>query len=465
MTTATSLHYLSIAEAGELIKSKQISPVELTQVFLDRIAALDSQLLSFITVTSEFALKQAKASEAKIMAGEPLGLLEGIPIALKDLYATKGILTTAHSRLLMEWVPTEDATSVAKLYDAGAILLGKLAMHEFASGSPIFEAAFPPARNPWNVEHIPGGSSSGSGAAVAAGLAMGSLGSDTGGSIRGPASFCGLVGLKPTYGLVSRTGVLPLSWSLDHAGPMTWTAEDCALMLQAIAGYDPTDPGSANVPVGDYLTDLKAGVAGMTFGIPRSKFYKLEDVNPETLAAVEAAIEVLKGLGATVKEVEFPSLKYIGGTGIISPIEAFTYHQQTLKDRPMDYGESIRTRFRVGGLFSGADYLMAQRMRLVIKEEFAEVMKSVDALITPTSNGPATRFDGFNEMDRFTRTSFTRPFNVTGQPALSINCGFTESGLPIGLQIAGKAFDDATVLRVAYAYEQATPWHTMRPSL
>ena len=274
MTVPSELHYLTIGEAAPLIASGELSPVELTRAYLARIDAIDGQLDSFVTLTPDFALSQARQAEAEIRAGKYRGPLHGIPIALKDLYDTAGIRTTAMSRVTPDRVPDEDATTVAKLYEAGAVLLGKLAMHEFALGGPDFTSLFPPARNPWNTAHMPGGSSSGSGAAVAAGLCMGALGSDTGGSIRGPASMCGIAGIKPTFGRVSNFGVVPLSWSQDHCGPMTWTVEDCAIMLQAIAGYDPKDPTTADVPVPDYLAALRDGVRGLTVGAPREYFYE-----------------------------------------------------------------------------------------------------------------------------------------------------------------------------------------------
>jgi len=459
----TALHYLTIAEAAEAIQKHAVSPVELTRAFLDRIEALNGQLDAFITVTGESALKEARAAEGAILRGDYRGPLHGIPIALKDLYATHGVRTTAHSRVLLEWVPGEDATTVTLLKQAGTVLLGKLAMHEFAFGGPSLQGPFPPARNPWNPAHIPGGSSSGSGAAVAAGLCMGSLGSDTGGSIRGPASLCGIVGLKPTYGRVSRYGVVPLSWSLDHCGPMTWTVQDTALMLQAIAGYDPKDAASSKAPVPDYSRALRDDVKGTVVGIPRRYFFDREQVHAETLAAVESAIKLLEDLGARTKDVDIPSLDYLAGAwNCITMSEAYAYHEAKVKAQPQNFGEYILPRVRAGAFYSAADYLQAQRVRTLVQQEFAQVMTEVDALITPTSVQPAERFDEFDPYGPL-RRSFTRVFNFTGMPAISICCGFSSSGLPIGLQIAGRTFDEPTVLRIAYTYERNTAWRQKRP--
>ncbi len=462
------LYYLTIRETADLIQAQKLSPVELTQAFLDRIDTVDKQLNAYITVTREGALKAARSAEAEVAKGDYKGRLHGIPVALKDLYATKGTPTTAHSRLLTQWVPEEDSTAAAKLAEAGAVLLGKLAMHEFAYGAPHFNGPFPPARNPWNLECIPGGSSSGSGTAVAAGLCMGSLGSDTGGSIRGPASFCGIVGLKPTYGRVSRYGVVPLSWSLDHCGPMTWTVEDTAIMLQAIAGYDPMDPASSRTLVPDYMQALREDVRDLTIGIPRHYFFT-EEVNADTLAAVEAAIKVLEGAGAKTRAVEIPSLKHASTVNrTILMAEAYAYHEANLKARPDDYGDHLRERLQLGAFFSAADYIQAQRWRTVMQQEFRDTLTQVDVLLTPTSPSPAGTFEESGAATLETtlrRTGFTGPFNSTGLPAISICCGFTGDGLPIGLQIAGRAFDELTILRVAHTYEKATPWREKRPAV
>ena len=465
--TPTELCYMTIAQAAPLLRDGQLSPVELTRAFLERIEAIDGRLNSYVTLLPERALAQARAAEAEILRGDYRGPLHGIPIGLKDLYDTAGILTTAMSRVTPDRVPAEDATTVARLNQAGTILLGKLAMHEFALGGPDFTSLFPPARNPWNLAHIPGGSSSGSGAAVAAGLCMGALGSDTGGSIRGPASMCGIVGIKPTYGRVSNFGVVPLSWSQDHCGPMTWTVADNALMLQALAGHDPKDPTTSTAPVPDYSAALRDGIAGMTIGVPRRYFFESgPDVEPETLAAIEGALEVMAELGATVRDVDIPHVEQSRAANqTIMMGEAFAYHEHNLKTRREDYGAMVRDRFLLGGMLTISDYVQAQRVRSLIKREMADALREVDVLVTPTSPKPAAALEGYSGGATLTGPSFTGPFNASGIPAISTPGGFSSDGLPIGLQIAGKPFDEATVLRVAYAYEQAARWFERRPEV
>ena len=458
--------YLSMAEAGRLVRARELSPVELTQHCLDRIAAIDPSINSFVTVTPDLAMEQAKAAEADILAGRDRGPLHGVPIALKDLYATRGIRTTAHSKVLLDWLPDEDATTTAKLAEAGTVLLGKLAMHEFAFGSPGFDTPFPPARNPWNREHVTGGSSSGSGAALAAGLCYGALGSDTGGSIRSPAALCGIAGIKPTYGRVSRAGVVPLSWSLDHAGPMARTVEDCALMLAAIAGYDAKDPASADVPVGDYTGHLNDGVQGLRLGVPRAWYNENEGTEAEVMSAFDAALTVLEGLGAELVEVEsepFINSRAVNSTILIA--EAYAFHEETLECQRQDFGAGVRNRVLTGAFLSAADYIQAQRARSVLIGQLRAVLGRVDAIVSPAAARPASSFAEFDPDTAFKTPSFTNPFNLSGLPAISVPCGFSSATLPIGLQIAGRAFDEATVLRIAHAYEQATSWHKQRPPI
>tara|TARA_B000000460_G_C21514734_1_gene392826 strand:+ start:269 stop:1675 length:1407 start_codon:yes stop_codon:yes gene_type:complete len=466
-TSQTNLYHLTIREASALLKSGQLSPVELTQSFLDRIEATDDRLHSFIIVLKEQALDDARLAEAEIRRGGYKGPLHGIPFALKDLYDTAGITTTSGSKVDIDRVPTEDATTTARLKAAGGILLGKLAMHEFALGGPDFTTPFPPARNPWNLAHITGGSSSGSGAAVASGQAMAALGSCTGGSIRGPASLCGIVGLKATYGRVSRAGVVTLSWSQDHCGPMTWTVEDTAYMMQALAGYDPKDPTTSTAPVPDYSLSLREDIKGLTIGVPRHFFFAPhESVNPEVVATVEKGLKVLEGLGANLQEVTIPSLEYVrAANSVIMLSEAFAYHEKNLQTRPHDFGEMVRARFRIGGLFSASDYVQSQRIRKVVNRECAEVLQKVDVLVTPTMTQPAAAFEGYDATSNITGRSFTAPFNLTGLPAISVPCGFTASGLPVGMQIAGKPFDEPGVIRAAYAYQQEARWFEQRPSI
>ena len=463
----TQLHYLSIRQAGELIQRGELSPVELTRACLDRIQATDDRLHSFILLLADEALAQARTAEAEVLRGAYKGPMHGIPFALKDLYDTAGVRTTAGSQVDIDRVPSEDATTTARLKEAGGILLGKLAMHEFALGGPDWTTPFEPARNPWNLDHITGGSSSGSGSSVASGQCLGALGSCTGGSIRGPASLCGIVGLKATYGRVSRFGVVTLSWSQDHAGPMTRTVEDTAFMLQAIAGHDPRDPTSSRAPVPDYSRSLREDIRGVKIGLPRHYFFDDDpSVSREVVAKVEQAVAVLEELGAHVEEVTLPSLDYVrAANSVIMVSEAFAYHEPNLKTRPQDFGQIVRGRFRIGGLMSASDYLQAQRVRTWARRDFAEVMKTVDYLVTPTMTQPAPAFEGYDPISTTRGKSFTAPFNVTGLPAISVPCGFSEGGLPIGMQIAGKPFDEPGVIQAAYTYQQYAGWHDVKPTI
>ena len=465
--TDRKLHHLTIHEAGQLLKNGELSPVELTQAFFDRIADTDDRLHSFITLLNEEAMSEARAAEAEIRSGRYRGPLHGIPIALKDLYDTAGIRTTSGSRVDIDRVPAADSTPTARLKEAGSILLGKLAMHEFALGGPDWTTPFEPACNPWNLDHITGGSSSGSASAVSSGQAMGALGSCTGGSIRGPASLCGIVGLKPTYGRVSRSGVVTLSWSQDHVGPMTWTVEDSAYMLQAIAGDDPKDPTSSKAPVPDYSLSLREDIRGKKFRLPRHYFFDADpSVNAEVVSVVEKAAGDLEKMGAKIVTVELPSLDYVRAANtIIMVSEAFAYHEPNLKARPQDFGEIVRARFRIGGMLSAGDYLQAQRCRQWSKREFAEALRDVDFFLTPTMTEPAAAFEGYDPNDTIRGRSFTAPFNVTGLPAISVPCGFTEAGLPVGMQIAGKPFDEPGVIQAAYTYQQHARWYETRPNI
>lgn len=457
---------MTVGEASRLIKGRKLSPVELTRAFLERIQVVDRRVKSYVTLVPDSAISEARVAEAEIFRGKYRGPLHGIPLALKDNFDTKGVRTTAQSKVLEHRVPSDDATVVTRLREAGAVLLGKLAMHEFAVGGPQ-TSLFEPARNPWNPNHFTGGSSSGSGAAVAAGLCMGALGSDTGGSIRQPASLCGIVGLKPTYGLVSRYGVIPLSWSLDCCGPMTRTVEDTAFILQAIAGYDPQDPTTALASVPDYSAFLKKGIAGLRIGIPRRYFFDTSNgVGQETVAAVDKALADLGELGAGVEEVNIPSLEYAGmARDVIIRSESFNYHKENLRSQPENFGDIARLRLYVGVLFTASDYVQAQRARSRVKREFAQVLQKVDVIATPTELNPAPTFQEFDPVSKALNRSLTGAFSLTGMPAISLPCGFSHSGLPIGLQIAGKPFDEPTVLRVAYAYEQRVRWYERRPPL
>jgi aspartyl-tRNA(Asn)/glutamyl-tRNA(Gln) amidotransferase subunit A len=454
--------YATIRGLGERYRRRQLSPVEVTRALIARMEKLDPALHTFVLPTPERALADARAAEQALARGDARPLL-GIPVGHKDIYLTRGIRTTGGSAVLADWIPEDDATCVRRWHDAGTVLLGKLITHEFAMGLQFPGHRFPAARNPWNVEHIPGGSSSGSGAALAAGLVTGATGSDTGGSIRGPAAFCGIVGIKPTYGRCSRAGVLTLSWTLDHTGPMARTVEDCAYLLQGMAGYDPADPASSHRPVDDYLTGLGHGIRGLRIGVPRAYFF--EDADPEVERAFEGALGTLRGLGAEVRDVEIPSIAMTHSFLLILLSEAFAYHEQDLRRHPELYGEVLRERLQTGALVTASEYMQAQRIRAQIRTEVAEVMRTVDVLATPTTPKPATPFKvAYDPEFGFPRSNMP-PFNLTGQPTLALPCGFSSSGLPLSLQLAGRPFDEATVLRTGHAYEQATEWHTRRPAI
>ena len=456
----------TIASAAADIASGRVSPVALTEACLARVDQHEAKLNSFIRLERERALASARVAEAEIKAGHRRGPLHGIPFAHKDIYETAGIPTTCHSKLLQDYVPTRDAFSVAKLAEAGIVMLGKLATHEFAVGGPSFDLPWPPARNPWAPEHFTGGSSSGTGAAVAAGFVLGGTGSCTGGSIRTPSAFCGLAGIKPTYGLVSRSGIQPLAFTLDHAGPLAWTVEDCAILLQAMAGHDPADPGSANVQIPDYRAGLVAGLAGQRIGVVRHFFETDNPVSAEVGAATEASIGVLSSLGAQVSDVTLPPLQDWNACGwLILISEAYAVHEPWLRTRYNDYGKNLRERLTLGAFVSAADYVNAVRFRRELQENLAKVMADVDLLVLPTTSGPAPRLEDVTSFSLFETPNFTIPFNVAGVPALSVCNGFSASGLPLALQIVGRPFDEARVLRAGHAYEQATSWKERRPAL
>lgn len=456
----------TIAEAAKLIADKQLSPVELTKSCLDRIGKLDGKLNAFITVTADRALADAQAAESRIMAGQARGRLDGIPIAHKDIYGTTGIRTTAHSKQLIDYVPDADAFTVARLAEAGTIMLGKLSTHEFALGGPSFDLPWPPARNPWNTDHFPAGSSSGTGAAVAAGLILGGTGSDTGGSIRGPSALCGIAGIKPTYGLCSRAGIQPLSYTLDHAGPMAWTVEDCAILLQAMAGHDPADPASADRAVPDYTADLRKGVQGLRIGVVRH-FHEVDNkVSPAVQAGIDDALSVWEFQGAEIVDVTLPSLReYQAVCWVIMIVEAYALHEKWMQTSFNDYGELFRDRVALGGLIPAADYVQALRRRRELLAVTFTATKGIDALVTAGAPAEAPRIDAVPKWGNLEIPSFTNPFNVTGWPALCVCSGFGEGGLPVSVQIASKPFTEATLLRIGHAYEVARTWRNTRPQL
>ena len=461
----TELHFLTIAEASARIEARTLSPVELTDAYLARVKRLDGTLNSHLLVLEEQAREDAKQAEAEIAAGRWKGPLHGIPIGLKDIYNTAGIRTTGHSALLRDNLPTEDAFTVTLLREAGAVITGKLATWEFAIGGSSFDLPWPPARNPWDVSLDPSGSSSGSAAAVAAGLCMAAMGSDTGGSIRGPAAWCGIAGHKPTYGYVSRRGILPLSFSFDHAGPMCWTSEDCALMMQVLARHDPMDPGSASVPAVNFTAGFGRGLKGLRVGVVRHFFEQDLLTDPETIAALETSVAVLRDMGAIVGDVTVsPFGTYADCGSLISRTEAYAIHQHWLRTSPELYGAFGRHRLMAGAFVLAADYINAQRERSRLVAEIAETMTSVDVVIFPTARCPA-RPIGEDSMASGFQPFFNRAFNVTGGPALSICNGFSQTGLPLALQIGGRPFEDALVLKVGDALERALGTRTRRPPM
>jgi aspartyl-tRNA(Asn)/glutamyl-tRNA(Gln) amidotransferase subunit A len=458
--------FLSIAEADKLIAAKKRSPVELTRTCLDRVKKLDPTLHSFLLLTEDRAMADAKAAEARMMAATRKGPLDGIPIGHKDIYNTAGIRTTAHSKLLEHNVPTEDSVVVQKWAEAGSILMGKLATHEFAIGGPSFDLPWPPARNPWNPEHFTAGSSSGTGAAVAAGLVLGGTGSDTGGSIRGPSALCGLAGIKPTYGLSSRRGVLPLSQTLDHTGPMAWTVQDCALLLQAMAGHDPLDPASADRPVANFTADLGKSAKGLRIGVIRH-FHEVDNqVSPATQQGIDGALEIFRSQGAEIRDVTLsPMMDYNAPGWLILTAEAYAVHEPWLKERFNDYGELLRDRLAFGALMRAPDYVQALRRRRVLCLEMRDAMADLDILITASAPAEAPKITEVPKWGMFEKPNFTMPFNLTGLPALSVCTGYGDGGLPVSMQIVGKPFAEATVFRAGHAYETATTWRSRRPAM
>ncbi len=458
--------FLTIAEASALIAARKLSPVELARMCLDRIRQLDPSLHSFLRLTEERAMADAVAAEQRMMAGALKGKLDGIPIGHKDIYNTAGIPTTAHSRLLRDNVPAEDATVVRKWAEAGTIMMGKLATHEFAIGGPSFDLPWPPARNPWNPEHFTAGSSSGTGAAVAAGLILGGTGSDTGGSIRGPAALCGIAGIKPTYGLSSRAGVLPLSFTLDHTGPMAWTVQDCALLLQGMAGHDPADPASANRPTANFTADLDSGVKGLRVGVIRH-FHEVDNpVSSATRKGIDDALDVFRKSGAEIRDVTLsPMMDYNAPGWLILTLEAYCVHEPWLKSRFNDYGELLRDRLAFGALLSASDYFQAVRRRRVLCLEITRAMADLDILITASAPAEAPKITEVPKWGMLEKPTFTMPFNITGLPALSVCIGYGEGGLPVSMQIVGKPFQEATVFRAGHAYETATAWRSTRPPM
>ena len=463
------LSSLSLASTSTAIAERQLSPVEVVEACLTRISSLDPLLRSYITVLAERAVASARQAESEILRGNYRGALHGIPLAVKDNIQTAGTPTTCGSRLLAHWVPSEDATVIRRLADAGAILLGKLNMHEFAFR--VVHPDYPPPRNPWNLERSCAGSSSGSAAAVAATLCLGSLGTDTGGSIRIPAAYCGVVGFKPTYGLVSRAGVIPLSWTLDHVGPLAKRVEDAAIMLDAVAGPDPTDPGSVTGPTRAFRKGLARSLRSIRVGILPQLLRNT--VAREVQQGVRAAADVLRDAGMTIQELELPGLDdapAVQRTIIFA--EAAAYHQKSLLAQPADYSQPLREQLALGLALPATQYLQAQRLRRLITGQFLRAFRSVDLLVCPAAPVEATPLgqqsvviDGETLKDITVLTRLTNPFNVTGLPAITVPCGFSQNDLPLGVQLIGRPFEDDLVLAAAHTYEQSTPWHRRTPSL
>lgn len=458
------LYYMSAADAGRKIAAKDLSSSELTEALLARTAAIDGKLNAYIEVLGDRARADARAADDAVAKGDVKGPLHGVPVGLKDIIDLAGVRTTAHSKLLLDNVAKADSFVTAKLTQAGCVITGKLATHEFAIGGPAFDLPFPPARNPWNPDHHPGGSSSGAGTSVAAGMLPMALGSDTGGSVRNPASCCGIVGIKPTYGRVSRAGVVPLSFSLDNVGPLTRTVEDNALVLAAIAGYDPNDPASAPRPVDDYIAGLRKGVKGLKIGIIRHFFAEDLEADEEMAGAVENAATLLESLGAEVREIRLPPLsQYAACNRVVMLAEAYAVHQEWLKTRPGDYAAVTRRRLLPGAFLTAADYVNATRQREKLVAAFYQAMEGLDAAITVSSMETPANLSDMQEVERTYARQARAPFNLIGNPAIAIPSGFHTNGLPLALQIVGKAFDEAMCFRIAWSVEQELGLGTRRP--
>jgi aspartyl-tRNA(Asn)/glutamyl-tRNA(Gln) amidotransferase subunit A len=456
---------MTISRLSAAIAAKDVSPVEVTEAALARIAAVDDRLHAFIAVTPDRARAAAKLAEREIMADGPRGAFHGIPYGLKDIIDVAGLVTTGHSKSRQAApAATEDAEVAARLNAAGGILLGKLATFEFAIGGPSWDLPWPPARNPWNLERLPGGSSSGSGAAVAGRLCHAAVGTDTGGSVRWPAAVCGIVGLKPTYGRISRRGVMPNTFSLDHCGPMTRTVEDCAIMLGAMAGHDPRCLGSADVPVPDYRAALREDMTGLRIGYVRGWFE--DEADADVIDAVDRAAEVFGQLGAVVTPLTLDPLRdYVDAKTVISMAELWSVHAPVMRARADEFGALFRCRVAPGAMIRGEDYLQAQRWRTQLTAKLLAQFTQFDLLLTAGWMTKAEAADP-NGPDFFRKRNLvTMPFSLAGVPAISVPCGFSADGLPLALQLGGRPFDEAGVLAAAHAYERASPWAARRPAL
>lgn len=460
------LAWLTVAQAADLLRTRKLSPVEYAKALIDRIERYDRSLNTFLRFTPELAMQDARNAEAEIMRGNWRGTFHGVPYGVKDIVDYAGLPTTAHSKILADNVASADATVVQKLRAAGGVFMGKLSTHEFAIGGPSFDLPWPPARNPWNRDHFCGGSSSGSGAATAAGFLPAAIGTDTGGSVRNPASMCGVVGMKATYGVVSRRGVIPLSYSLDHVGPLTRTVRDNALMLDVIAGHDAFDPGSANRAAGGYTSALAHGVKGLRIGVIRHFYTHDMQADAEMAAGIETAVQRLAELGAEIREITIaPLAEYAACNRTILTGEAFAIHENWMRERPQDYGALARERLMAGAFVRAADYVNATRLRRKLADAFHALFADIDVALTASSMDPACRIDDRQAIDHTYSRQARAPFNVTGNPALAVPIGFSKSGLPLSMQIVGSAYGEALVYRVADAYEQATDWTARHPQL
>jgi len=460
-------HWMTAHAAAAAIANKKMSPVELVKALLDRIERLNPRLNVFIRVDADAALNAARAAEAEAAQGRLRGALHGVPIGIKDIIDVAGLPTTCHSKVLENNVATADAECVARLRSSGAIILGKLSTHEFAIGGPSFDLPWPPARNPWNPAHHPGGSSSGSGSGLAAGLFPMALGTDTGGSVRNPASACAVVGTKPTYGLVSRRGVFPLAFTLDHVGPMTRTVKDNALMLGALAGHDPLDPASVPSPQkGDYIKAVEHGVRGLRIGFVRHFHEKDVPADPEIVAALDRVALTLRSEGAEVIDVKLPALEDFAAVNrVLLQSEAWSIHSERLKDRPGDYGRLTRRRLMSGAFMGSGDYVLASRRRSQMIGEVEAVLRQVDILLCASSMDPPCRIDQPEAIERTYMRQARTPFNVTGHPALAMPTGLSREGLPLAVQFVARYFDEATLFRVARAWERAAGTDALHPPL
>ncbi|GAA1498699.1 amidase [Paeniglutamicibacter kerguelensis] len=459
------LHQLTLAQAGELIGSHRLSPVEYVEALVARAEAVDVQVQAYVTRTFEQALDGARKASDEIAAGRYRGPLHGIPFALKDCFNTAGIPTTGHSRVLADNVPDRDAVVTGKLRDAGALLMGKLALFEFAHGGPSFDLPWPPPRNPWNLTRVTGGSSSGSAAAIAAGMVPASIGTDTGGSIRVPASRCGITGLMPTPGLVGRSGVIPHSHTFDRSGPMARTAEDCAILLQSIAGHDPADPASVAREIPDYVGALTGDLRGLRIGVLRHNWEEEVSVSKDECRAMDAALGVLEELGATLEDCRIRPMQSYGDIKtIIAETEVLNVHQRELIARPDHFGDDILGRMLPAVLFTANDLIRAGREHQRAIAEMQPLYRRFDAFITICS-GEAPTFSAHDPLAFWKNSNHFTAANVTGQPVLALPNGFGSGGLPLGMQILGRPFGEATILRIGHAYQMATGWHLRHPEL